>query len=334
MKRFLLSCVVFVTLVLFAGSAVAANVLTNPDFSIGGAPSTITGAPVPGSSAAPPWTTWNNSPATTKTEYLKSYMGRSGVIHVMTTGANNGLVQVWKPINTGPTKVVHSASIFIKRGKVGMGTGNGGNTGVSAFTSHTGRWETIQGTNTVCPANETIIYSTDGPADFYVDSASVVEVPSNVPCPQGKPNLVIEKFAFIGPSSPAPGNCTPGHAVYIFTVTVKNVGTAASPSSASLENKALVQVMAQDKAGWGNGAFLNALAPGASQTVDIPVYYLMSDPAFMWTPPNVVHPFLAIADPLGLVSETSDLDNKKGPIKMSKPLGCPPPRLPPAPPLL
>jgi hypothetical protein len=116
-------------------------------------------------------------------------------------------------------------------------------------------------------------------------------------------------------------------------VTVKNVGTAASPSSASLGNKALVQVMAQDKAGWGNGAFLNALAPGASQTVDIPVYYLMSEPAFMWTPPNVIHPFFAIADPLKLVNETSDLDNKKGPIKMSKPLGCPPP-LPRTPPLL
>ena len=333
MKRFLLSCVVFVTLVLFAGSAVAANVLTNPDFSIGGAASTITGAPVPGGFAAPPWTTWNNSAATTTTNHLPLFMGRRGVIHVKTTGASNGLVQVWKPINTGPTKVANSASIFVKSGKVGMGTGNGGNTGVSAFTTGTGRWQVIKGTNTVCPANETIIYSVDGPAEFYVDFASVVEVPSNVPCPQGKPNLVIESFGFIGPSAPAPGNCTPGHPVYIFRVTVKNVGTAASPSSASLGNKALVQVMAQDKAGWGNGAFLNALAPGASQTVDIPVYYLMSEPAFMWTPPNVIHPFFAIADPLKLVNETSDLDNKKGPIKMSKPLGCPPP-LPRTPPIL
>ena len=82
--------------------------------------------------------------------------------------------------------------------------------------------------------------------------------------------------------------------------------------------------MAQDKAGWGNGALLNALAPGASQTVDISVYYLMADPAFMWTPSNVVHPFLAIADPLKLVDESKEADNTKGPIKMSKPLGCPP----------
>lgn len=320
MKRFLLLSVVMSALVILAGPA-GANVLTNPNFSTSGPDSTITGSPVPGGSAAPPWTTWNNSAATTTTKHLPSFKGRSGVIHVTTTGASNGLVQVWAPINTGPSKVVHSASIFVKSGKVGMGTGNGGNTGVSAFTIGTGRWEIIKGTNTVCPANETIIYSVDGPADFYVDFASV-EVVSSAPCPQGKPNLIIESFGFTGPSAPAPGNCTPGHAVYIFRVTVKNIGTAASPSSASLGNKALVQVMAQDKAGWGNGVLLNALAPGASQTVDIPVYYLMSDPAFMWTPSNVVHPFLAIADPLKLVNETKD--NTKGPIKMSKPLGCPP----------
>jgi hypothetical protein len=81
--------------------------------------------------------------------------------------------------------------------------------------------------------------------------------------------------------------------------------------------------MSQDKAGWGNGALLNALAPGASQTVDIPVYYLVSNPAFMWTPANVVHPFMAIADPLGLVNEGNETNNKKGPINMGKPYGCP-----------
>jgi hypothetical protein len=48
---------------------------------------------------------------------------------------------------------------------------------------------------------------------------------------------------------------------YTFQVTVKNVGTAPSPSSASLGNKALVQAMASDYPGWGNGVFLNALAP-------------------------------------------------------------------------
>ncbi|HEY8131442.1 MAG TPA: hypothetical protein VII12_06085 [Thermoanaerobaculia bacterium] len=95
-------------------------------------------------------------------------------------------------------------------------------------------------------------------------------------------------------------------------------------TSASLGNKALVQAMAQDKAGWGNGVFINALPPGASQTVDIPVYYLMSDPAFMVN--NAPHSFMAIADPLGLVTESDESNNKKGPINMGPPANCPRPQ--------
>jgi hypothetical protein len=324
MKKILLTLAVMAVSALFV-TASWANVLTNPAFSAGGVPSTITGAPVPGPSAAPPWTTWNNSAATTTTQHIAAVLGRTGVIHVKTTGADNGLVQVWKPIDTGPSRVVNVATIYVVSGKVGMGTGNGGNTGVSAFTTGTRQWETIRGVNSVCPANETIIYSVGGPAEFYVDFASV-EVTSSAPCPtpQGKPDLVIESFGFKGPAAPAPGLCKPGVPVYIFGVTVKNIGTAPSPASTALGNKALVQVMAQDKPGWGNGAFLNALAPGASQTVDIPVYYLQADPISMWTPANVVHPFTAIADPLGIVNESNEANNKKGPINMGKPLGCPP----------
>lgn len=429
-----------VATVLVAGTAFA-NVLNNPGFSAGGPPTTLSGAPVPGGSAAPPWTTWNNSAGTTTTEHLATFMGHSGVIHVRTTGASNGLVQVWAAINTGPSKVVHSATILVRSGRVCMGTGNGGNTGCSASTTGVGQWEMIRGVNTVCPANETIIYSDGGPADFYVDFASV-EITDRRPCAgqgkvigakleafpreykgpcpvkivfkgsietdgpatvkyvfdrndgandmndhhftlaaapfhqpvdwywqiggpgmvydgweqirivspnagfkgnqakfhiacdgqpggpgQGKPDLIIESFGFTGPAAPDPGNCRPQGAVYNFRVTVKNIGTAPSPSSASFGNKALVQVMAQDKAGWGNGAFLNALPPGASETVDIPVYYLQADPAFMWTPPTVTHPFLAIADPLGLVNESNEGNNTKGPINMGKPQGCPPPTM-------
>lgn len=323
MNKCLLSVAVVVVSAIIASTAFA-NVLSNPAFSTGGPPSSITGAPVPGPSAAPPWTTWNNSVATTTTEHIAAFMGRRGVIHVKTTGDGNGLVQVWKPINAGPSKVIHSAVIYVVSGKVGMGTGNGGNTGVTAFTTGTGQWETIRGINSVCPANETIIYSSGGPAEFYVDFASV-EITSTAPCPvpQGRPDLIVESFGFKGPAAPAPGLCKPGVPVYVFSVTVKNIGSAPSPASAAFGNKALVQVMAQDKPGWGNGAFLNALAPGASQTVDIPVYYLQADPAFMWTPANVVHPFTAIVDPLGLVDESNESNNKKGPINMGKPFGCP-----------
>jgi len=135
-----------------------------------------------------------------------------------------------------------------------------------------------------------------------------------------KPDLIVTSFGFKGPVQ-GQGKCQPHSPVYIFEVTVKNQGTAPSPSSASLGNKALVQAMAQDKAGWGNGVFLNALAPGASQTVEIPVYYLMDDPKFMIC--KAPHPFMAIADPLGLVNESDETNNKKGPIKMGAPADCP-----------
>src|SRR5437867_1389816 len=141
--------------------------------------------------------------------------------------------------------------------------------------------------------------------------------------PNGRPDLTVTTFGFKGPIE-GQGQCRPHTAVYIFEVTVKNQGTASSPSSASLGNKALVQAMAQDKAGWGNGVFLNALPPGGSQTVDIPVYYLMSDPAFMVN--NAPHPFMAIADPLGLVNELDESNNKKGPINMGAPANCPRPQ--------
>jgi hypothetical protein len=147
--------------------------------------------------------------------------------------------------------------------------------------------------------------------------------PGGGPTGEQKPDLVVTTFGFKGPVQ-GQGKCQPHSPVYIFQANVKNQGTAPSPSSASLGNKALVQAMAQDKAGWGNGVMLNALAPGASQTVDIPVYYLMSDPAFMIN--NAPHPFMAIADPLGLVNESDEANNKKGPINMGAPADCPKPK--------
>jgi hypothetical protein len=104
---------------------------------------------------------------------------------------------------------------------------------------------------------------------------------------------------------------------------VKNQGTAPSPSSASLGNKPLVQAMAQDKPTWFGMALLPSLDPGASTPtpVEIPVYYLIDDPDFMIC--KAPHPFGAIADPLGLVNELDESNNKMGPVNMSAPADCP-----------
>jgi hypothetical protein len=157
----------------------APNLLKNPGFELPSLPPTSsTGAAVPGSSAAPNWTTWNNSQATTTTDILPSTRpgGGAHMIHVCTTGQDNGLVQVFLPHNTGPQHARSTVWVFVLRGKVGMGTGNGGSTGDhDAQSTQIGKWQQLQAPNGVAPANEFIVYATSpGGACFYIDDASVI----------------------------------------------------------------------------------------------------------------------------------------------------------------
>lgn len=115
-----------------------------------------------------------------------------------------------------------------------------------------------------------------------------------------KPDLVIRSFGLR-----QWGKCEPKQVIFSFQVTVANIGTAPSPA---IPDKALVQAMDQHGNGWGNGVPLNAIPPGGSQTVMIPVYYLMGDPAHITG--AVPHPFKAIADPLNLVDEINEGNNQ------------------------
>jgi hypothetical protein len=139
----------------------------NPSFST----TTLTGAHHGGPSAAASWTTWNNTSATTTTSLLPSTLpgGGTNMIHITTTGASNGLVQIMAPQNTGPTSVTSSAYVYVLSGRVGLGTGNGGNTSpTDAVSTTTHAWELLSGANGQAPANEIIVYSYKGAADFYV----------------------------------------------------------------------------------------------------------------------------------------------------------------------
>lgn len=134
-----------------------------------------------------------------------------------------------------------------------------------------------------------------------------------------KPDLIIRAFGL-----KQWGKCAPNNAVFTFQVTVANIGTAPSPA---IPAKALVQAMDQHGNGWGNGAILGAIPAGGSQTVLIPVYYLQADPGHMTA--AAPHPFQAIADPLGLVDEANEANNKwagsPSPIMVGAPQGCPKP---------
>ena len=165
------------------GSVPAAmtNLLKNGDFgqvSKKGLHTELTGDAQTGDSAAAEWTVYNNGPGTTTTE-LSASTRRAGksMIHVVTTNSKqnsgSGLVQAFFPVSTGPGHVNASAWIYIKSGTVFIGTGNGGNTGIDARSSATGKWLQLRARNGVSPANLFIIYGQSPGADYYVDAASV-----------------------------------------------------------------------------------------------------------------------------------------------------------------
>ncbi|QSQ21438.1 hypothetical protein JY651_40665 [Pyxidicoccus parkwayensis] len=162
------------------------NLLSNGSFDTAGLvnPVTVT-TPAPGSagwSAADGWTMFTNTPGYIYSRVLPSARpnsGSSNMIQVNTLGWGNGLVQVFKPFGTGPQKATAGAWVFVLRGKIGIGTGNGGNTGLDALSQTTGQWEYLTASNGVSPANEFVIYSADvGGAEFFVDTATVLEMPN------------------------------------------------------------------------------------------------------------------------------------------------------------
>jgi hypothetical protein len=95
---------------------------------------------------------------------------------VSTTIDTAGLVQVFAPQDTGPDRVESAAWVYVLRGEVAIGAGNGGNTGFDARTAEQGRWIRLSAPNGVSPANEFIIYAASpGGAEFFVAAASVRE---------------------------------------------------------------------------------------------------------------------------------------------------------------
>jgi len=171
------------TLTPFLSLPCQANLLLNPSFEdVGpdGNGTNFNGIGGGGNSSADRWTVFNNSQATTATDLVSSTLSGGGdnMMLVVTDGAQNGIAQVFGSINTGPDQVIASAWVFVNSGQVRLGTGNGGNTGADVLSTTTGQWELLQAPNGVSPANTIAIYSSlAGPANFFVDLASVEIVP-------------------------------------------------------------------------------------------------------------------------------------------------------------
>lgn len=142
--------------------------------------------------------------------------------------------------------------------------------------------------------------------------AASVEQSSAQP-PPGRPDLVVRYFGL-----KEWGACVHGQALFTFQVTVANIGTAPSPGFA---DKALLLVRDQHTTIWGSSTKLDAIAPGASQTVLLPVYYLQGNHGHVTG--EASHPFQATVDPLRLVTEVNEANNQSPVINVDAASACP-----------
>ncbi len=157
------------------------NLLANPSFEQAGASGTYWDSRVPGTHpAAASWTTYMHavpSPVFTEDLLPPSSGDPAGagsrMLHVTDNGYG-GIVQAFLPPGSGPAHANFSVWVFVVKGKVRAGLGNGGSTSLTSATAPEGKWVQLTGHESTSPANEFVVYGTDtGYNDYYVDLASV-----------------------------------------------------------------------------------------------------------------------------------------------------------------
>ncbi|HEX2060537.1 MAG TPA: hypothetical protein VHK90_07340 [Thermoanaerobaculia bacterium] len=160
------------------------NLLENPEFATPGPNGTRTSTTAPEitPSAAAGWNVYNAAAGPISTAIVPSTRGAGSAIHVVTSAEHSGLMQVWNPRNaTG--RVRTTAWVFVRRGRIYIGSGDGRPPMMNVYSSGTGRWERISGVNDSCPATVTVIYAAGpGGAEFYVDEISATETLAAPPC--------------------------------------------------------------------------------------------------------------------------------------------------------
>jgi hypothetical protein len=95
------------------------------------------------------------------------------MMHVITVDGVSSSV-AFNPIVPEYKTVKVSCWIYVVKGKVGIGAGNAGNSGISAWTSGTCKWEYLETTNSVSPANNLVI-GTNEASEWYIDDVSVIK---------------------------------------------------------------------------------------------------------------------------------------------------------------
>jgi hypothetical protein len=96
------------------------------------------------------------------------------MLRVNTGAGGCGLVQQWAATGSGPAAAHAEAWVYVVRGAVTLGSGNGGNTSGDTVSHTVGHWEQLAAPSGHSPVNEVILYATpaDG-AEFLVDFVAV-----------------------------------------------------------------------------------------------------------------------------------------------------------------
>ena len=157
----------------------SANLVSNPSFETAnpfGSYVSRSGTG-PGPSVAAGWETFNNHEGTTTSDFIRTTLTVLGaqrtMVNVTTDDTHNGLAQQWVA-SGGPKTAKFSVWVFVVRGTVAAGIGNGGNTSLEVVSTTTGQWEELVGYNGSSPVNEIVVYSNEaGFTDFYVDNVHV-----------------------------------------------------------------------------------------------------------------------------------------------------------------
>jgi hypothetical protein len=103
-------------------------------------------------------------------------------LKVKTSGARSGIMQTLPKANRRP-RIIASAWVYVHRGTVCLGSGNGQAPLTNVCSQSTGRWEKLEAMNESCPASMVTIISGDdrGGAEFLVDEV-LARVTYQAPC--------------------------------------------------------------------------------------------------------------------------------------------------------
>lgn len=133
-------------------------------------------------SAAAAWSLYNAKTQPIASALVPSTRGGGMALHVTASSAHSGLYHAWASKET-TERARTSAWVFVKRGRVYLGTGDGRPPMMDAFSTSTGQWELLTAVNASCPALVTVIHAADDEgAEFFVDDVTSVATLAAPPC--------------------------------------------------------------------------------------------------------------------------------------------------------